>query len=414
MGAPPVSVIVVSRHRPDALALCLAALAQSDHPAMEIVVVADPDAAAGLASGPWAGRIKLAAFDRANIALARNAGLGLAAAPVAAFIDDDAVAEFTWAGRIAAPFIDPRVAAAGGFVRGRNGISWQWRALEVDAEGQDHPLPADPAAAGLHAGSPDRAVKTQGTCCAFRRSVLLAAGGFDAAFRFYLDEADVNLRLAAGGHLTAVVPGAVVQHGFAAGPWRRSDRVPRDLTAIGASSAAFLRRHAAPDRHDAALARLREAQRRRLLAHMVAGRLEPRDVARLVATLEGGIAEGASMPLPPLGPLPDAPPPFLPLDGTGPRRHHAIAVPSGAAGAAALAKAAALRADGAVVTLMRFDPGIRPHRMRFRPDGIWEQRGGLWGPSARSEPRIRPWARAARLAAECRRIDPVRPVSAAG
>src|SRR5690606_23264203 len=168
--------------------------------------------------------------------------------------DDDAVPEPTWASRLAAPFAHPRVGAAGGFVRGRNGISFQWRALAVDHLGQDHPLEVDPEGVSLHEGTATRAVKTQGTNCAFRRAGWLAAGGFDPAFRFYLDEADVNLRLAAAGHLTAVVPRAEVIHGFAASARRRADRVPADLTDIGASTAVFLRRHAPGADHGPALA----------------------------------------------------------------------------------------------------------------------------------------------------------------
>ena len=41
-AAPTASVIVVCRHRNFDLLRCLAALAQLDHPAFEVVVVADP------------------------------------------------------------------------------------------------------------------------------------------------------------------------------------------------------------------------------------------------------------------------------------------------------------------------------------------------------------------------------------
>ena len=42
-GPPPrTSTVVVSRHRPQHLALCLAALARQTHPDHEIVLVADP------------------------------------------------------------------------------------------------------------------------------------------------------------------------------------------------------------------------------------------------------------------------------------------------------------------------------------------------------------------------------------
>lgn len=407
---PPTSVVVVSRGRPDLLPGCLAALAQSDHPALEVVVVACP--AGARAVGDFAGRIRLTLFDEANIAAARNRGIALASGAVVAFIDDDARCEPTWAARLAAPFADARVVAAAGFTRGRNGISWQWRAAEVDATGQDHPLDV-PADVSLHAGSAVRAVKTPGTNCAFRRAALAAAGGFDPAFRFYLDEADANLRLAAAGGLTAVVPGAQVIHGFAASALRRADRVPRDLRPIGASVAAFLLRHAPAEARAEAVSRARSDQRARLVRHMVAGLLAPGDVPRLLAGFDAGLAEGARRLPAPLPPLPPPAQPFLPWPDTGPRPGLILApAPRDRERAEGAARAA--RAAGAIVTILHLAPGWRRHRMRFRDDGIWEQAGGLWGRSDRSRPPLMPWqaaaAPAARAAAETARIAGARPV----
>ncbi len=284
--APAVSVIVVSRHRARALRRCLQALHQQDHPRMEVIVVADPEGlavAAGLT-------VKSVPFDIPNIAQARNAGLAVAAGDLVAFIDDDAVAEPTWASRLCAPFADPAVAAAGGYVRGRNGISYQWRGRMVDALGQHTPLDVPPQGAVI-AGEPGRGVRTEGTNCAFRREVLAEMGGFDPAYRFYLDDTDLNLRMAARGLLTAIVPDAQVHHGFFAGPYRRADRVPLSLHEIGASSAVFWRVHADPDTDEAA-DNLRRDQRARLLRHMVTGALEPRDIAPLMAGLGGRSGRG--------------------------------------------------------------------------------------------------------------------------
>lgn len=170
-GATPVSLIIVSRHRLAALQRAVTAVRQLDHPLLELIVVADPAACAALA-GLTA---KIIAFDAANISAARNLGIAQAAGDIVMFLDDDAVPEPTWASRLVAPFADPQVMAATGFVRGRNGISFQWQASEVDSLAQDHPLQV-PQGPSLHAGSPGRAVKTQGTNCAFRRGVLAAAG----------------------------------------------------------------------------------------------------------------------------------------------------------------------------------------------------------------------------------------------
>ena len=417
-GVIPASVIVVSRHRTDALLRVLAALDQQDHTRFEVIVVADPAAAAAVRAS---GRIlKLVPFDAANIAAARNAGLALASAPVVAFVDDDAVPEPTWLSRLAAPFADDRVVQAGGHVLGRSGLAWQWRTGLIGADGFDAPF--DPAreaavpsctdmAAGtsLHPGSARRAVKTQGTCCAFRRDALLAIGGFDPAYRFYLDEADVNLRLAARGGLTAAVPGAVVHHGYLASARRRMDRTPTDLADIGAGIAAFLARHA--PRAAEARSRHVAAQRRRLLRLMVRGALEPHDVARLMATLHRGL--DADRPAPAtLAPIRPTPLPLIPCPGTGPRPGRVIAGP--ARDRARLeAEARAARAAGAVVSLFILSRGIRPHRVLFGADGIWRQEGGRFGRSDREGPRIVLEDRATRLAREVARIAAYRPVGAA-
>lgn len=416
----PVSLIVVSRHRAAALARCLAAVAQLDHPCFEVVVVADP---AGLARVQAAGlgpAVKAVEFDEANISAARNAGLAVAAGAVAAFLDDDAVPEPSWLSRLAAPFADPRVAAAGGFVRGRDGLTFQWRARWVDRSGETAPLEVPADRPSLWRAAPGLGVKTEGTNMAVRTDLLTALGGFDPAFRFYLDETDLNLRLAALGAVTAIVPGAEVHHGFLESARRRADRVPRSLHEIGASTAVFLRRHAPLSEHAAALDRLRAEQRRRLVAHMVAGRIEPRDVRRLMADLEAGIAEGGAralgpMPLPaPLaeGLEPGAPPdpaPFLRFPGSGPRPGRLIA--GWAWQARALRReAAAAAAEGAIVTVLRLSPTARRHRVRFDPAGFWEQTGGLLGRAGRDVPAPRALGFAARLRAEAARIAAVRPV----
>jgi hypothetical protein len=63
-----------------------------------------------------------------------------------------------------------------------------------------------------------------------------------------------------------------------------------------------------------------------------------------------------------------------------------------------------------VVTLILMSPTIRAHRHRLHPDGYWEQRGGLFGPSERDQPRLRWWRLGARVRAEAARIAPFRPV----
>ena len=409
----PVSVIVVSRGRPDSLRRCLLALRLQDHPALELVVVADAAGRAAVAAAGLEGQLRLVGYDAANVSRARNIGIAAAAGDLVAFVDDDAVPEPSWLSRLTAAFDDPRVEAATGFVRGRNGFSWQHLASWVDSTGRARPLEVEAGTISLHQGAPGSAVKTEGTNMAFRRETLAAVGGFDPAFRFYMDETDLNMRLAAQELITAVVPRAEVQHLSAASETRRADRVPRSLVEIGASSAVFLRKHAPGLDHAGPLGALMRSEERRLLRHMIAGGLEPGDIARLLAGLEGGIAEGLAReidPLLPIGPAPDA---FRPLPDTGPRP--ARLVTGWAWQRRRLARtAAAHAAAGAVVTVLRFGPTPAFHHSRFTDQGYWLQTGGLWGRSLRGQRLIVAWRRRSRARSEAIRIAAARPVDTLG
>ncbi|WP_050527516.1 glycosyltransferase family 2 protein [Pseudorhodobacter aquimaris] len=401
----PTSLIIVSRHRPAALARALAGVAQMDHPSFEVIVVADPEGIRA-AQGTRL-RLKLAEYDRPNISAARNIGLGLAAAPVVAFLDDDAVPEPSWLSRLTAPFSDPRVTAAGGFVLGRSGLAWQWRAAWVDGDGFDHPFEASPDTR-LHSGTASRAIKTQGTNCAFGRGALISVGGFDEGYRFYLDEADVNLRLAAAGGLTAVVPDAVVHHGFAASARRRDDRAPTDLTEIGHSLALFIARHGMTR---TALARHTANQKARLIRHMIRGAIEPRQVRRLMDGFTRGIQAGQLTARKKISqtPISTTLSDFFPLADTGPRPGRIL---FGQARDRRILHQTALRAraQGDIVTLILMARGLSAHTHRFTQDGIWEQSGGRYGRSLRNGNHFDWHNFAARKSIESTRLARYRPV----
>ena len=401
---PTVSVIVVSNGRPDALQRCLLGLSQIDHPACEVIVVADAISWPAIAASGLGHAIKTVDFDRPNISAARNAGLAVAAGDVVAFIDDDAVPEPTWLSHLTAPFADETVTATGGFVRARNGIAFQWRARLAFQDAQTTPIAVDAVRPTLIAAGPGRAVKTEGTNMAVRRQAMIAMGAFDEAFAFYLDETDINLRLAAQRATTAIVPLAQVHHGFAPSVRRRADRVPRTLFEIGASLAVFLRKHGqtshpTPHVH-------RAHQRRRLLAHMVAGRMMPGDVGRLLRTFDAGWADGLRRQT---GQYPAFPSPvsdFVPFP-TRIRPHRVIW--SGVLNRRlASADAARAVAEGCVVSLFILSPTALFHRSAFTSAGLWRQTGGQFGKSDRDDPVWRSWHRKARVTRELARVRMVR------
>ncbi|SHJ84109.1 Glycosyltransferase, GT2 family [Shimia gijangensis] len=389
MTLPPVSVVVVSRGRPKALLRCLTGVSQLYYPCFEICVVTDPGGVAAVQESPWAQSVKLIPFDEANISAARNLGVAQAAGEVVAFIDDDAVPEPTWLTHLCAPFAeDPDVAAAGGFVRGRNGISFQWKAQTVDVTGETHELIVDEVRATILHPNEGRAIKTEGTNMAVRRDLLSELGGFDPAYHYYYDETDLNFRLAAKGCATAIVPLAEVHHGYLPNATRRANRVPGDLFQIGASTAVFLRKHCPASQHSDVWRKFCENQKRRALRFLQSGDLEPRDVRCLMTGLRKGHAEGLKRPLGALCKIPRASEGFRKFPKSTARS------PVVVAGRRPNARRLRQRArdevgQGRNVSLFLFSLTGLYHRVRFHEDGYWEHCGGLFGRSIRSQPLFR-------------------------
>lgn len=402
-----VSIVIVSRHRPDALHRCLIGVSQLRYDPFEVVVVADPDSCNALRMMPQATDIRVVPFDQANISAARNLGIGTAAGEIIAFIDDDAVPEPNWLHFLIAPFADAGVAAVGGFVRGRNGISWQNRAQSVDQTGHCTPIEVDRDRPTVLTPAGGHAIKTEGTNMAVRRTVLAEMGGFDPRFRFFLDETDLNLRLAARGLCTAIVPRAEVHHGFAASARRRTDRAPVDLTEIGASWAVFLGKHCASDLQDAVWARVKQDERSRALQHMVGGTLEPRDVRRLMRGLVDGYRKGSERQAVPMPVLTHYPQSFRPW----PRQQEVRSIVlSGRIWSRRRLRRQARQevAAGNIVTVIRLSPTALFHQIVFSRGGVWEHTGGLFGRSKRTQKLLSFWSFPHRVLAEAARVETVR------
>lgn len=406
MSEQSVSVIIVSRGRPDVLLRCLMGVAQLQYRAFEVVVVACPEGIAVTEAMISLPDIKCIAFDEANISAARNLGLLHAAGEIVAFVDDDAVPEPQWLRHLVAPAVRSDVAAMGGFVRGRNGISFQYKARTLDAQGGAHEVDIDPLQATVLVPPKGRAIKTEGTNMAFRRDILVGIGGFDPAFRFYLDETDVNMRLARAGHATALVPLAQVHHGFAASARRRDDRVPRDLFEIGASWAVFQRKHIPKGARADHWTDQLDAERKRLLNHMVAGRLEPRDVLRLMEGLKAGYAEGLGRTFGGTHLARHPVLPFRPVSALG--RVARFTAVRGLMGNVAIEDAVKRAENGSIETVLVLSFTALFHRCYFDVRGVWIQRGGLFGRSDRNDPLFRLTTKTRRSARERARVAQVR------
>lgn len=376
-----VSIVIVSRGRPAALRRCLLGISQLQFNSFEVVVVSDPEGIAAAEGMGFSDDLKLLTYDEANISAARNLGITHAAGEVVAFIDDDAVPEPQWLRHLIVPAARPEVAAMGGFVRGRNGISFQWQARSLDSCGEAHELKVDLNQPTILIPPKGRAIKTEGTNMAFCRDVLTKIGGFDPAFHYFLDETDLNMRVARAGFSTAIVPLAEVHHGFQANQTRSSARVPRDLFDIGASWAVFQRKHIPEAERDTQWARLRAEQRQRVLRHMVQGGLEPRDCRTLMRRLDQGYHEGKSRPFGDTRLATHPASPFKPFPSQ--KRQSVLMVSRPLRFQRDRAAATERVKNGEIVTVLCLSRSAMFHKVQFGEDGVWVQKGGLYGKSDR-------------------------------
>ncbi|QMU59424.1 MAG: glycosyltransferase [Boseongicola sp.] len=270
INTPTFSVVVASHGRPAWLKRCLTALWQLDYPAFEIVVAADRAGLTALSGHPAMAWGKSVQCDKPNISETRNAGLALAAGKFVAFIDDDAAPEPKWLRHHADALAASGAVASVGYVRGRNGISFQSRAASIDAEAETHTEPHFGTAPFVPKLQPGRAAKLVGTNAVISADILRKLGGFDPVYRYFMDDTDLSLRLAKAGHTTVIAPLAEVHHAFAASNLRTAQRRPRSLFDVGRSTSIYLRRHLSGGA-DEIRERVEKRELRRLHAHMVRG-----------------------------------------------------------------------------------------------------------------------------------------------
>lgn len=390
------SVIVASRGRPKSLLRTLLAIRQLDYPEFEVVVVGDSAAGAALneSACDW---VSFVSFDEPNLSAARNAGALVAGGEVLAFIDDDAVPEPLWLWRHYEGLRETGAAASVGFVRGPDGIGFQSRFQTIDPNAETHEEPFSGDTAFLPELSPGRAVKLIGTNTAIRKEALLALGGFDPSYRYFLEDSDLSIRLRDAGFAAVVTPLAEVHHALAASPRRAVGREPRSLFDIGRSTAIFLRRHAGADPAEM-LERTSCRERRRAIRHMVRGGLEPRDIVRLMQSYSDGWSEGMSCDLGELPPLSVGPAGFqrvLPLTSG----HKVLTVRRPGRRSALREAGQASQRGESRSSVFSFSLTSWAHSVLYTETGVWLHTGGQFRDVGMTGKRFR-WCRFASRANE--------------
>lgn len=211
------SVIINTIDRADHLALTLSDLkAQWRAELDELVIVLGPtsdDTRERIAQSGFA--CKVIDCPERNLAISRNLGLEAAGGKFVAFLDDDASPCDGWLEALLDPLVKCHSAgAAAGFAMDGEGRRFQTRYVVSDRLGwsswwdnEDHAL------RHIARNGADRTYLSATGCnMAFRRDRIVALGGFDPFYAYFLEETDLILRLHEAGHPCKVAPQSVVRH----------------------------------------------------------------------------------------------------------------------------------------------------------------------------------------------------------
>ena len=240
-------------------------------------------------------RLSVVHIEERNLSRARNFGILCARGAVVAFLDDDAVPEPDWLERIVEAFTDPRIGAVGGFIRNHTGSAFQAKAVVCDEFGQGATYESAEVAAATCAESPHAYLSLTGANVAFRRSALLAIGGFDENFEYFLDETDVNIRMSKE-FTAAICEDAEVHHKYAESHLRTSRNVPKNMLPIARSVAYFAMKHALPvhgwQRTIKFLRDFETSEIKYKTANYAYGDIDNETLGRLCSEIKRGIREG--------------------------------------------------------------------------------------------------------------------------
>lgn len=176
MGEHPTGVAVVicthTLERWNDIAGAVASVRAQTRPADEIVLVADHnDALLARMRAAFRDVVVVDNWGPRGESGARNAGVAATRSAVIAFLDDDAVADPHWLGRLARWYDDPGIVGVGGLARPR----WD------DARPSWFPDEFDWVVGCSYRGMPERAEPVRnlmGCNMSFRRSAIDAVGGF--------------------------------------------------------------------------------------------------------------------------------------------------------------------------------------------------------------------------------------------
>lgn len=223
--APPVTVTVSTRNRPDHLAVALPSLLAIEHPDLRLLVVdnaSDDQSSERVVAGLGDPRVRYVREPRVGLSYGRNRALVEATTPIVAFTDDDVVVDPRWVTALVEAFeADADVAVVTGMVPTgelrtpaqqyfEQQTGWQSTVLPQTYRVGDHrpDIPGFPLSVGRYGTGANFAV---------RRDIAVRLGGFNEALGIGSpthggEDLDMFLRVLYAGWALSYAPDALVWH----------------------------------------------------------------------------------------------------------------------------------------------------------------------------------------------------------
>lgn len=244
-----ISLVINTYNRMHTLPVTLESLEFLRYPELEVIVVDGPstDGTLHYLNTNWSSKVKICTCPEANLSKSRNIGIKNASGDIVCFIDDDGIAEPDWLNQLIVAYEDPKVGAAGGWVRNHTGVQYQTKYIASSREAISEVLIE--TIDGMPESKPfaNKFPGLIGVNSSFRRTALLEIGGFDTEYAYFLDETDVLVRLIDAGYQVKMISEAEVHHKYAKSHIRSQNGAARSWLQIMISTAYYIIRNAAPD-----------------------------------------------------------------------------------------------------------------------------------------------------------------------
>lgn len=212
-----ISLVICTYNRLKTLSISLHAIELLRYPELEVIVVDGPstDGTFEYLNKEWKDKIKICKCNEANLSKSRNIGIKNASGDIICFTDDDGIPEFDWLDSLSLAYDNPKVGAAGGWVRNHTGVEFQTKYIISSRNSRSETLISDETKLPVAKPGADNFVALIGVNSSFLRSALLEVGGFDEEYAYYLDETDVIVRMIDAGYDVKIIPDAQVHHKYA-------------------------------------------------------------------------------------------------------------------------------------------------------------------------------------------------------